>query len=475
MYDTANIAQGRPISEVRIDPDQFYCNVQNDVVYGSFARITTGSFQDPRIAWCNVSNSGTNWVYFDIPALAGSVAVCRIIPYDRPVLLATGGSPQNGHRYNLPGLSEDENGEFTCVGSNNDGILFWYVRNAGVGGVPVQSDDYVSLKTVVHNGFHGSINSTSANSTIQGFNGLRSGLGVLQSQQSFSPLPVLYNNNGVLAQKQSDGQPLYYKNLTYANEPVYDSNGTIQYEELTTFGQFNGHAALYLFLKSLAIGESTINGVTYDYSDTWETTTDVTEAVPNNFVMVRPHLYTGWYCTKGSYKVLTKETIDISVGDRTKTADCYSLEYDLNSVVKFKGQWNGTIKYGTVTDGNINWTTLGSISDYVNNYNKTMIVVPTNDIDLMDVNKIENTCGTGSVNVPVPIGMFIDGNGLPQFVNCDSIPFQHMIPLLSVVCLYRMNNGNCSPAYQTNSYMVALSAPWLKVMVANYLVGTACS
>jgi len=57
-----------------------------------------------------------------------------VIPYDRPVMLRTGGSPSNGQRYDLPSVAPNPDGEFTCVGKTLDPEVFWYVRNAGVGG-----------------------------------------------------------------------------------------------------------------------------------------------------------------------------------------------------------------------------------------------------------------------------------------------------------------------------------------------------
>jgi hypothetical protein len=488
LYSTSNTAEGRPLSNVERDPEQFYCNVNKAVTFGSFAQITPGSFQDQRIAWCNVGDTGTNWVYFTAPAQAGATAVCRIIPYDRPVLLATGGNPQNGHRYTLPGVTEDENGEFTCVGSNGDGMLFWYVRNAGVGGggsAPV-TVEYCTLITPVCNGFvDDSIAWSAQHSTPKGFNALRCGLGRLQSAGTGQPLQVFTVNadTNQLVPKLDSGKPLFYKKLTIklhtgGTTPEYDSLGGIEFNELTpTSTGWGGHAPFYAYLQSLNVGEAAVSGVQYDYSDLWETTTDATEAIPNNYVVVKPHQFMGYYPNKEQFKVGSTETIDLSVTGRSKSGTAYHLDYELEARVKLKGQWNGTIKYADASDDTITWIALTDVGSYVNNLGKVMIVIPEyvgTNITIMDVNKIENMCGIGDANIPIPMGMYIDNNNLPQFVNCDSMPFNTIIPLLSVACMYRINGGNCSPAYQTNSFAVELNANHITLLTNNYLPGSIC-
>ena len=118
---------------------QIPCVLSQNVPRFGFTRITTSSFMDDTNAWITGGDGGHNWVMFDSEYYADTTGVCEVIPYDRPVMLRTGGYPVNGLRYDLPCydlpfLSVNLDGEFTCVGKTLDPEVFWYIRNAGVGG-----------------------------------------------------------------------------------------------------------------------------------------------------------------------------------------------------------------------------------------------------------------------------------------------------------------------------------------------------
>jgi len=139
----------RPMEGQRQENRDIPCVLNVDVQQFSFLRIAHSDFLDDVEPWISATaTGGHNWLMFESEYLAGQTGVCKVIPYDMPVMLRTGGSPQNGHRYNLPSVQEDENGEFTCVGMTMDAEVFWYVRNAGVGGggsTPTPSETFATV------------------------------------------------------------------------------------------------------------------------------------------------------------------------------------------------------------------------------------------------------------------------------------------------------------------------------------------
>ena len=94
---------------------QIPCVLHSNVPRFGFTRIMASDFIDDGYAWITGGDGGHNWVMFDSEYSAGTTGVCEVIPYDRPVMLRTGGSPSNGQRYDLPSVAPKSRwGVYVC-------------------------------------------------------------------------------------------------------------------------------------------------------------------------------------------------------------------------------------------------------------------------------------------------------------------------------------------------------------------------
>jgi len=183
--------RNRPLDPKQPELHDIPCRMNVNVVRFQYLQITPDIFHDDAWAWITVGTAGHNWVMFDADYDAGTTGVCRVIPYDRPVMLRTGGNPQNGLRYDIADMQASDEGEFTCVGKTLDPAVFWYIRNAGVGGggtAPLDRD-FCQIIAPVSNGFlNRPVSAAAETETVSGWNGARSGLGSLQSRGAGNPL-----------------------------------------------------------------------------------------------------------------------------------------------------------------------------------------------------------------------------------------------------------------------------------------------
>jgi hypothetical protein len=316
----------------------------------------------------------------------------------------------------------------------------------------------------------------------EGFNAWRAGLGQLASLPPGKPLKVYKvdtNTNTLIPKQDESNNPFYYKALTLARDesiavyPVYHEHGMPTFHEVEHYGEWNGIAPLYAFLASLCNGESALSGITYDYSDVWETTTAADEAVHDNLVIVRPHSYMGCCAYKTSFPVRCKESIDISIGEapdiRTASADVYDLRYEINKSVRLKGQINWEIQAATLDGEVITWETIADLGDYIEHQEKNSVMRVQVAFDgdhpaVQDDTMIQNMCS----NVATA-GLWIDGNSIPQWVDCGTLPYNMGIAVLTVACLYRISHAECSPAYKIMAYPLMFGANSLTLGTVNYI------
>ena len=357
---------------------------------------------------------------------------------------------------------------------------------ATVGGAASSPDATITLITPLTNGFVS--NKVTANSHIgektspAGYNGQGAALGKLSTHTTGQPLKVFTvdADQDVLVQKMSNDAPLYYKEISVKKEnnyvqfsgdryqvPVIEAAG----EEIET-GNWFSVPCLYAFLCSLSEGEAAngLDSTHFDYSGLWETTTHVNEAVTDDYVVVKPHNHPGYkpYQTKCKVSSIEPLILDIEDDDTVREAASvvYSVTPEVAAQVKMKGQVDWKVYQAVIEDDTVEWKVmdtrkkaldnLSGVKTIVIDYDGTHPAVENNDM-------IENMC-----TLPYTAGLWIDSNGIPQWINCEGIPYNMCIPILYVDGLYRISEHECSPGYMVHSYPVKLEQ-YLSVSAVNYI------
>jgi len=315
-------------------------------------------------------------------------------------------------------------------------------------------------------------------------------LGVLQSRGLGGPLRVYEVDDGRVVPKLEGQDQLFYRSLTVkcndAGFPVYDDEGMPRFNEVSECGgdeddddedggedgngnAFNGIAGLYGFLSTVRT-EAEVSGVKYDYSDVWETTTEASEAIRDNLVVVRAHRFAGYWAYQQSFEVVSRETVDVSVGERAATVTAVALNYQKSVREKMTGQVDWRIQVAVFDaddrDKIDEWKTLESVRDWLDHQGSVLRIDVEFDGDkpaVVDSNMVTNLC-----KYVAAAGLWIDGSGLPQWVDCGVLPFNMGVACLVTVCLYRISAAECSPAYQAQSYPILLGTRFLQLGAVNY-------